>query len=214
MNVNFSNLNLIIFVKIFKMKKILFIVLFPVFVSAQCNEEGSKAFQSQLNKEYADDKESPLKKSDLEHFKSLDFYAIDMNFCVEGKLVKTPKEKPFVMKTSGERTPLYVKYGELFFTLKGKQCKLNVYRNIELSKQEKYKNHLFLPFTDLTSGVESYGGGRYIDLEVSDKEVMIIDFNQAYNPYCAYNEGYSCPIPPKENDLLVEVRAGVKKFHD
>ena len=77
---------------------------------------------------------------------------------------------------------------------------------------EKFKKHLFLPFTDLTSGVESYGGGRYIDLEATDKDTMIVDFNQAYNPYCAYNEKYSCPIVPEENDLKVEIKAGVKAF--
>ncbi|KGO90815.1 DUF1684 domain-containing protein [Flavobacterium suncheonense] len=196
------------------MKKILLMLLLPVAVSAQCSVEISKAFQNQLNKEYADEKESPLKKEDLVHFSGLDFYDINGEFCVEARLTRTPKEKPFVMPTSGTRKPLYVKYGELEFMLQGKKCNLNVYRNIELSKMEKFKNHLFLPFTDLTSGVESYGGGRYIDLEATDKDTVIIDFNQAYNPYCAYNEGYSCPIPPKENDLLVEVRAGVKKFHD
>ncbi|MEW5675720.1 DUF1684 domain-containing protein [Flavobacterium enshiense] len=196
------------------MKKVFLAILFPLLANAQCNEESSKAFQDQLNKEYADEKESPLKKEDLQHFKGLDFYDINGDFCVEAKLKLTPNEKQFVMPTSGGRKPLYVKYGELHFELQGKRCKLNIYRNIELSKMEKYKNHLFLPFTDLTSGVESYGGGRYIDLETTDKDTMIIDFNQAYNPYCAYNEGYSCPIPPKENDLLVEVRAGVKKFHD
>lgn len=196
------------------MKKIIFMILFPVVVSAQCSEEISKAFQVQLNKEYADEKESPLKKDDLKHFTSLDFFEINGDFCVEAKLTLTPNEKPFVMPTSGPKKPLYVKYGELHFTLQGKQCKLNIYRNLELSKQKKLKNHLFLPFTDLTSGVESYGGGRYINLEATNKDTMIIDFNQAYNPYCAYNEGYSCPIPPKDNDLPVEVRAGVKKFHE
>lgn len=196
------------------MKKIIVALLFPMIAFAQCDEKNAKAFQNQLDKEYADEKESPLKKSDLEHFKGLEFFAIDPDYCVEAKLVKTPNEKPFVMKTSGNRTPLYVKYGEVSFTMKGKVCKLNIYRNIELSKLEKFKNYLFLPFTDLTSGVESYGGGRYIDLEATDKDIITIDFNQAYNPYCAYNEGYSCPIPPKENDLLVEVKAGVKKFHD
>ncbi|MGX7666221.1 DUF1684 domain-containing protein [Flavobacterium pedocola] len=196
------------------MKKIVFAFLFPVMALAQCNEENAKTFQLQMNKEFADEKESPLKEEDLAHFKGLDFYEMNKDFCVEAKLVLTPKEKPFVMPTSGVRKPLYVKYGEVHFELQGKPCKLNIYRNIELSKQEKYKNHLFLPFTDLTSGVESYGGGRYIDLEATGKDVMIIDFNQAYNPYCAYNEGYSCPIPPKENDLKVEVKAGVKKFHD
>ena len=196
------------------MKKILFMFLFPMVASAQCSEVISKAFQAQLNKEYADEKESPLKKEDLQKFTGLDFYEVNTDFCVEAKLVRTPKEKPFMMLTSGTRKPLYVKYGELHFVLQGKKCQLNVYRNIELSKMEKFKKHLFLPFTDLTSGVESYGGGRYIDLEATDKDIMILDFNQAYNPYCAYNDGYSCPIPPKDNDLPVEVRAGVKKFHE
>lgn len=196
------------------MKKAFWFALFPIIAAAQCDQKVSMAFQNQLNKEYADEKESPLKPLDREHFTGLDFYAYNPEFCVEAKLKKTPQEQPFAMKTSGSRTPLYVKHGELHFRLKEKEYKLNVYRNIDLSKQEQYKNHLFLPFTDLTSGVESYGGGRYIDLEATEKESLTLDFNQAYNPYCAYNEGYSCPIPPKENDLLLEVKAGVKKFHD
>lgn len=197
-----------------KMKKLLTIALFPMIASAQCSVDNAKAYQLQLNTEYANETESPLKKTDLENFTTLSFYDVDMSYCVEAKLIKTPKEKPFAMKTTGSKTPLYVKYGELHFTLREKKCKLNVYKNIDLSKQEKYKNYLFLPFTDLTSGVESYGGGRYIDLQATDKGTITIDFNQAYNPYCAYNEEYSCPIPPKENDLPVEVRAGVKKFHE
>ncbi len=77
-----------------------------------------------------------------------------------------------------------------------------------------YKNYLFLPFTDLTSGEESYGGGRYIDLETTDifNNKVIIDFNKAYNPYCAYASGYNCPIPPRENDLPVAVKAGEMNF--
>ena len=73
---------------------------------------------------------------------------------------------------------------------------------------------MFLPFSDLTSGNETYGGGRYIDLEIPKGKTITIDFNQAYNPYCAYNPKYSCPIVPAENELLTNVNAGVKKFHD
>lgn len=196
------------------MKIIFFLLLSPFLSFAQCDMAAAAAFQQQLNKEYADAKESPLKPTDREHFTGLDFYPIDRSYCTAAKLVRTPDEKPFAMKTSGTRTPMYVKYGELFFRMKGQRCKLNVYQNIELSKQEKYKNHLFVPFTDLTSGVETYGGGRYIDLEIPEKAVFALDFNQAYNPYCAYNEGFSCPIPPQENDLKVEIKAGVKKFHE
>jgi uncharacterized protein (DUF1684 family) len=118
------------------------------------------------------------------------------------------------MPTTTDRKPLYVKYGELHFTIKGIKCQLNVYQNIDLSKKPGYADYLFLPFTDLTSGVESYGGGRYIDLRMQESKQWTINFNLAYNPYCAYNEIYSCPIPPQENDLKVEVKAGVKKFHD
>ena len=149
---------------------------------------------------------------DLKKFKSLHFYPINENFFVLAKFVRTPDEKPFEMPTTTERKPLYVKYGEAHFSIGGKSFKLNVYQSQDLKKIEKYKNSLFLPFTDLTSGVESYGGGRYIDVEIPEGDVLPIDFNRAYNPYCAYNHKYSCPIPPSENDLAIEIKAGVKKF--
>jgi uncharacterized protein len=91
---------------------------------------------------------------------------------------------------------------------------LNIYRNIDLSKKKEYKNYLFLPFLDLTSGNESYGGGRYIDMRIPKGNIITIDFNKAYNPYCAYNHKYSCPVVPDENNLNIEIKAGVKKFHN
>lgn len=170
-------------------------------------------YHEQLNKEYADPSESPLTPKDLKKFKSLDFYPVNMAYCVEAKFVRTPDEKPFAMATTTDRKPMYVKYGELYFTLQGKQCKLDIFQNIDLSKKEEFKNYLFLPFTDFTSGNGSYGGGRYIDLQKPDTDKMMIDFNTAYNPYCAYNHKYSCPIPPAQNDLQVEVKAGVKAYN-
>ena len=118
------------------------------------------------------------------------------------------------MKTTTDRAPLYVKYGEISFNLNGEKFKLNVYQNLELIKKPGFKKHLFLPFSDLTSGNETYIGGRYIDMEIPKGKTIIIDFNQAYNPYCAYNYKYSCPIVPLENDLATHINAGVKKFHD
>lgn len=170
------------------------------------------AFQKKINSEYANPKESPLKPNDLEKFKSLDFYPINEKFVVIAKFIKTPNEKPFQMPTSTDRKPMYVKFGEAYFSIDGKSYKLNIYQSQDLKKIEKYKNSLFLPFTDLTSGVESYGGGRYIDLEIPAGNEIMIDFNRAYNPYCAYNHKYSCPIPPQENDLDLEIKAGVKNF--
>jgi len=171
-------------------------------------------FQKELNTEYADAKTSPLMAEDLAVFKALDFYPISEKFFVTAKFIRTENDKPFEMKTSTDRKPLYVKYGEAHFMIDGKLFQLNIYRNIELSKKEEYKDYLFLPFSDLTSGNESYIGGKYIDMKTPKGETIVIDFNTSYNPYCAYNHKYSCPKVPLENDLNIEIKAGVKKFHD
>lgn len=173
----------------------------------------AEKFQKQINSEYADVKTSPLMEEDLKSFKTLDFYPINGKYFVNARFEKAENEKVFEMKTTGTRTPKYVKFGTIYFTIDGAEMQLNVYRNIELSKQKKYKDHLFLPFSDLTCGKESYIGGRYIDLKIPKGNTIAIDFNQAYNPYCAYNHKYSCPIVPLENDLKIEIKAGVKTFH-
>lgn len=174
----------------------------------------TEKFQKEINAEYADGKTSPLMAEDLASFKTLDFYPINEKYYVVAQFTRTEKEKPFEMKTSTDRKPIYVKYGEATFTIDGKALKLNLYKNIELSKQKKYKNALFLPFSDLTCGNESYIGGKYIDLEIPKGNTIAIDFNKSYNPYCAYNHKYSCPKVPLENDLDIEIKAGVKNFHN
>lgn len=203
--------------KISKMKNsIAFLVLLVVnfcFGQNKFNQKETEKFQKTINSEYANPKTSPLMEEDLKTFKSLDFYPISGKYFVVAKLEKAQNEKVFEMKTTGTRTPKYIKYGTLHFTIDGVALKLNVYRNIELSKTKEYKDHLFLPFSDLTSGKESYIGGRYIDLKVPKGDTIVVDFNQAYNPYCAYNHKYSCPLVPLENDLNVEIKAGVKTFH-
>jgi uncharacterized protein (DUF1684 family) len=83
-------------------------------------------------------------------------------------------------------------------------------KNVKLSKNKAYKNYLFIPFKDKTSGNETYGGGRYLDVTVPNSELTWLDFNTAYNPYCAYSYRYSCPIPPTVNTLPIEIRAGEK----
>ncbi|MFE3849221.1 DUF1684 domain-containing protein [Flavobacterium sp. LB3P45] len=171
-------------------------------------------FQKVINSEYADAKTSPLSAEDLAVFKTLDFYPVNEKFFVTAKFVRTENEKPFEMKTTGERKPMYIKYGEAYFVLEGKDFKLNIYKNIELSKKKEYEDYLFLPFSDLTCGNESYIGGKYIDIKVPQGESMVIDFNTSYNPYCAYSHKYSCPKAPLENDLNIEIKAGVKKFHN
>lgn len=169
-------------------------------------------FQDMLNKEFASEKTSPLTIKDLEVFKALDFFKIDTSFCVLAKFKRTPYETPFVMKTTAGNEPIYVKYGEAHFTLHGKEQILYIYQNQGLSAQPEYEDYLFLPFSDLTNGETSYSGGRFIDLQIPEGDTILIDFNTAYNPYCAYNERYSCPIPPEENSLNIKVTAGVKKY--
>ncbi|RZJ71058.1 DUF1684 domain-containing protein [Flavobacterium sp.] len=193
---------------------LLLLLSFSGFAQDKFDVAAASDYQKNLDNEYADKKESPLLDEDFRTFKGLDFYPIAAKFIVEAKFVKAQNEKSFEMKTTGARRPVYVKFGELHFTLDGKACKLNLYKNIELSKKEGYEDHLFLPFSDLTCGKESYIGGRYIDMKVPKSDKVTIDFNRAYNPYCAYNHKYSCPIVPMENDLAVEIKAGVKKFHD
>lgn len=174
--------------------------------------EAAKEYQNELNLEYANPKESPLEKKDLKNFEGLDFFEVDPEYIVKAEFIRTPAESPFAMKTSTDRMPVYVKYGELYFELKGRKMKLNLYQNQELVKDPEYYDYLFLPFTDLTNGEETYAGGRYIDFRIPETKEVILDFNRAYNPYCAYNGKYSCPVPPEENDLDIEIFAGVKSF--
>lgn len=173
-----------------------------------------EAFQKELNTNFANPQKSPLMEEDQKDFKALDFFPITEELAVTATFIKSKGEKSFEMKTTTNRLPLYIKYGELHFTIDGKPFKLDVFQNLDLIKKKGYKDHLFLPFSDLTSGNESYIGGRYIDLKKPKGKTILIDFNKAYNPYCAYNYKYSCPIVPLQNDLNIEIKAGVKKFHD
>ena len=184
------------------------------FAVAQTSAAMKDAFeyQQQLNREYANPEESPLDEKDLKVFNGLEFFPVDSNYIVKAEFVRTPAEPPFAMKTSTGRLPIYVKYGELYFELKGKAMQLNLYQNQELVKDPEYFDYLFLPFTDLSNGNETYDGGRYIDFRIPESNEVILDFNRAYNPYCAYSGKYSCPVPPEENSLDVEIFAGVKSF--
>lgn len=167
-------------------------------------------FQNELDSQYSDSVKSPLTKEDRLKFKGHDFYPIDMKFCVEAKLVKSKNEQTFQMKTTTDRKPMYVKYGEVHFKLNNKKYKLSVYQSMDLLNKPEYRNYLFLPFKDNTSGVETYGGGRFMDLQIPKGDKIIVDFNKAYNPYCAYNHKYSCPVPPPENFLKTDVKAGIR----
>ena len=174
--------------------------------------KGETEFQREINADYKDASKSPLKEKDRKNFEGLDFFKFDSTFVVKANFKRTPNEKTFKMKTTTDRKPIYVKYGELTFNLKGETFKLNIYQNQGLIENEGFENYLFLPFLDETNGLESYGGGRYIDARIPEGDIMEIDFNTAYNPYCAYNDKYSCPIVPRRNYLKTRIEAGVKAF--
>ena len=201
------------------MKKIT--VFFALLLMISCNSQdkrplvGETEYQQKLNASYKDASKSPLKKKDLKDFKGLDFFPVDSTFIVTAKLTKTENAPIFEMATTTDRKPLYKEYGKLNFTLKGKDLELTIYQSQDDSRDEKYKNYLFLPFTDDTSGEESYGGGRYMDVMTTDINIdntIELNFNNTYNPYCAYNDRYSCPLTPRKNYLDVEVKAGIKIF--
>ena len=169
------------------------------------------AFQNELNEQYRDREESPLDSKDFASFEGHDFFPINLDYRVRAKLNVTEGTPFFGMKTTTSRMATERIYGYVTFNMKGKDFRLPVYQSQDLMQTEGYADYLFFPFTDETNGDETYGGGRYLDLRIpKEGDSLIIDFNKAYNPYCAYNPLYSCPIVPAENHMDIPVIAGIK----
>jgi uncharacterized protein (DUF1684 family) len=169
-------------------------------------------FQKEKNEEFKNPETSPLPDRFRKDFEGLDFFAPDTSYVVKAKFIRTPEAIPFMMPTTTNRKSEEVVYGIAQFTLNGKVRTLEVYQNKELMLEDGFEDYLFLPFTDLTNEEETYGGGRYIDLRIPESEELLIDFNRAYNPSCAYNKKYSCPLVPSVNNLNTRVLAGVRAF--
>ncbi|NOS55980.1 MAG: DUF1684 domain-containing protein [Cyclobacteriaceae bacterium] len=168
-------------------------------------------FQKELNEEYSNPKTSPLPKKNVKKFEGHDFFPVDLKYRVKAMLSLTPDAVFFKMQTSTNQPRDHRIYAMASFSINENKYELPLYQSSDLMKTEEYKDYLFLPFTDLTNGEETYPSGRYIGLRIpKEGNEIIIDFNQAYNPYCAYSSSYSCPIVPRENDLNVAILAGVK----
>ncbi len=165
-----------------------------------------KAFRSRYV-----DANAVVKGSDRKYFQ---FFPIDSSYRVDAKFIRTENAPWFEMSMTGGTKQIYRKYGELVFSINGKPLHLFAYQGQYFLGTMEYKNYLFAPFTDSSSAEETYGAGRYLDLSILDvkNDSMVIDFNKAYNPYCAYSHDYSCPVPPRENDLPIYIRAGEKNF--
>lgn len=168
-------------------------------------------YREKYRNDFLTDPSSPLKKDDLQFLR---FYEADSTYRVVAKVEVLPNESSFVMPVFSGTGQAYVRYALIKFVLEGQPLQLTVYRSIALARLPEYRDYLFLPFTDDTNGTETYGGGRYIDLRSGDfmNNRVVIDFNKAYNPYCAFSGGYTCPKPPDENHLQVAVKVGEKLF--
>jgi uncharacterized protein (DUF1684 family) len=154
---------------------------------------------------------SEIIESDTEYVR---FYAPDAAYRVVAKVELLNDEPFFSMRTSSGKPKQAKKFARVTFRLNGKMHKLIAYQLSQLLESEEYKDNFFIPFLDAGSGETTYGGGRYLDFKTGDivNNTLVIDFNKAYNPYCAFASGYNCPVPPRENMLTAMVKAGEKNF--
>jgi uncharacterized protein (DUF1684 family) len=166
-------------------------------------------YRQQYKQDFITEERSPLKGNDTAYLR---FFAPYERYKITATFKVSPDAKPFDMPTHSGKTKKFRQYGVLNFKINDTAVQLSVYQNLSLLKEDK--EHLFVPFTDGTSYIETYAGGRYIDLSIKDikNNKIVIDFNKCYNPYCAFADGYNCPIPPVENRLPVAIPAGEKLF--
>lgn len=156
-------------------------------------------------------KESPF-AGKTESFKELNYYPADIRYKITADLTPIQNKKVVLLSTSDGKEERYVEYAYAEFDLNGYHNKLLILEMIDMGP---VRGKLFLPFGDETSAGETYGAGRYLDVEkVQGSNSITLDFNKAYNPYCAYAEEFSCPFPPPENLLKVAIRAGEKVYHN
>lgn len=161
--------------------------------------------------EFLIDEHSPLHKKELKYLR---FFVPDSNYKVMAKFTSLLDTIGFDMQTHNGVLKKYHVYGKVSFQLKGQSFLLYIYQSAKLKTKEGFEDYLFIPFTDETNYGETFGGGRYLDFKIGDIQhnQLEIDFNKCYNPYCAFKEGYACPIPPSENKLAIAVKAGEKLF--
>ena len=164
-------------------------------------------FRAEKDDFFATSSDSPLRGSEGVH--PLRYFDPDPSFRFEAKLQRYSGPEAVMVATSKGTRQLFNRVGHFDLDLVTVPFRIRAYQSAERDDPS-----LFLPFRDGTSGNESYGAARYLDLEVEHDDEYAVDFNYAYNPYCAYSENYVCPLPPAENWLKVPIRAGEKKFRD
>jgi uncharacterized protein len=195
--------------------KMAFVFLLALTVASNLNAQNYSDTIAAFRKKYVADlmaePRQPLKPSQV---KFLDFYKPDIAFRVWAAVTETPGSVPFMVQTHSGKAKPFKEFGYLTFTMYAQPLKLHIYQSVDLMKNATTKDELFIMYNDMTNYETTYAGGRYIDLSIKDIKdgMVLLDFNKSYNPYCAYSDGYSCPIPPTENRLHVEIKAGEKMF--
>ncbi|NGM74770.1 peptide deformylase [Sphingobacterium sp. SGL-16] len=195
------------------MRFILYLLLFllPFGSKAQTYQQKIDSYRNEIKSKFEKDTFGPLRKENIGY---LDYYTANENFVVQADVEILFGEKPFRMPTYDGTSNDYKRYALLHFEILGEKHTLTAYQSAAIFQNPQYKDYLFLPFIDETNGFETYTGGRYIELDASKvvNGKITIDFNKAYNPYCAYSSGYRCPKPPAENILQTHILAGEKAY--
>lgn len=198
-------------------KKILFlVVLVGVVVITIYNFRGAsiktKGYTEEMlanrvekDREFKESEDSPLTEKQKPIFEMLSYFPIAEKYKVRAELHRNSSEQIVKINiTDGSQREYYV-FGNAHFHLEGKELDVTVYKPVKADSE-----YLFIPFYDATSADLTYGGGRYVEPVILEDGSLEIDFNLAYNPYCAYNHSYRCPIPPQDNNLNVSILAGEK----
>ncbi len=161
-------------------------------------------FRKEKDEFFAHHPQSPLTREQRKEFNGLNYFPEDESLRLEVQAEEFPQKDSIQMQTTTGDVQEYVRYGRFRFEVDGQTAELTLYQS---------QHGFFLPFVDSLAGSETYPAGRYLDPDPLPGNRFLVDFNLAYNPYCAYNEMWSCPITPFENRVKVPIRAGEKIFH-
>ena len=172
-------------------------------------EESVRSGRKEKDSFFKMEHDSPIPEDQKNQFVGLKYFPPDEKYRFEAKFQAHDKAAIVTMLTSKGTQQRFYRYGYFDLELGKKKVRLEAYRSAE-----REDDSLFIPFRDKTSGREAYRAARYLDLHMQPDDDYVVDFNLAYNPYCAYSEEYICPLPPKENWVDVEIRAGEMKYHD
>jgi uncharacterized protein (DUF1684 family) len=177
----------------------------PPPVDTRPHEEQIRAWRTQKDSEFRHGADSPIPAAERAAFTGLTYYPIDRAYQIPASLTANAVNPPIIIElpTSTRQVRRMRQVGTLGFSLEGSALTLTAF-----AEDGGSIDRLFVPFGDQTNGTETYGGGRYIELDRTPTGLYDLDFNRAYYPYCVYNAAYDCPVPPRENRLAVAIRAG------